>query len=76
MDRHKQSLMVELASREIVVRMRGTSLRAAYSKGASPWLTMSELPSADPDAPISSSDFRAIAWEAANAKAREVGWIV
>lgn len=75
MDGHKQNLIVEIASREIVVRMRGTTLRAAYFKGASPWLTMTSLPSADPDAPINSSDFRAIAWEAANVKAREIGWI-
>lgn len=70
-----QNLVVEITSREIVVRMRGTSLRAAYFKGASPWLTMTDLVSADPDAPINSSDFRAIAWEAANIKAREIGWI-
>ena len=76
MDGHKQNLVVEITSREIVVRMRGTSLRATYCKGASPWLTMADLASADPDAPINSSDFRAIAWEAANIKAREIGWIV
>ena len=37
---------------------------------------MRDLASADPDAPINSSDFRALAWEAANIKAREIGWIV
>jgi hypothetical protein len=73
---HKQNLIVEIISHEIVVRMRGTALRAAYFKNASPWLTMKNLVCADPDAPINSSDFRAIAWEAANIKAREIGWIV
>jgi hypothetical protein len=76
MDRVKQTLLVEITSREIVVRMRGTSLRAAYFKGDAPWLTQSELPSPDPDAPISFSDFRSMAWEAANRKAREIGWII
>lgn len=71
-----ENLIIEITSREIVVRMRGTSLRAAYFKGSSPWLTMSDLVSADPDAPINSNDFRALAWEAANIKAREIGWIV
>ena len=76
MESHKQNLVVEITSREIVVRMRGTSLRAAYFKGASPWLTMKDLVYADPDAQINSSDFRALAWEAANIQAREIGWIV
>jgi hypothetical protein len=76
MNGHKQNLIVEIQAREIVVRMRGTTLRAAYVKGASPWLAMRDLASFDPDAPINSTDFRALAWEAANVKAREIGWIV
>lgn len=71
-----QNITVEIRSQEIIVRMRGTSLRAAYVKGDTPWLTMSDFASADPDSPINSTDFRALAWEAANARARELGWIV
>ena len=55
--------------------MRGTSLKAAYRKGDAPWLVCSELGPDDPDALVTLSEFRALAWAAANEKARELGWI-
>jgi hypothetical protein len=48
---------------------------ARYSKGDNPWLTLSEA-SDDKEAPISITEFRVLAWTAANEKARELGWIV
>jgi transglutaminase-like putative cysteine protease len=75
MEGHKQNITVEIRSRQIVVRLRGTSLRAAYIKGDTPWLRLSDFAAADPDSPINTTEFRTLAWEAANASARELGWI-
>ena len=70
-----QELMIEVRGSEVSIAMRGTSLKAAYRKGAAPWLVCSELGPDDPDAVVTLSEFRALAWAAANEKARELGWI-
>jgi hypothetical protein len=70
-----QELMIEVRGSEVSIVMRGTCLKAAYRKGDAPWLVCSELGSEDPDAPVTLSEFRALAWAAANEKARELGWI-
>ncbi len=41
-----------------------------------PWLIAQEYGPDDPDATITLSEFRALAWVAANDKARELGWLV
>jgi hypothetical protein len=57
-----------------IVSMRGTSLRAKFRKQAAPSLAMDEYEE-DTGALITLQEFRALAWEAANAKARELGWV-
>ena len=65
---------MEVVDHHLVVRLRGTSLRAVYVKGDNPWLTLAEV-SDDKDAALSLSEFRVLAWSAANERARELGWI-
>jgi hypothetical protein len=62
-------LLVEVVDHRVVVRLRGTSLRAIYVKGDNPWLSLAEV-SDDDDAAISLSEFRVLAWSAANERAR------
>jgi hypothetical protein len=68
-------ILVEAIGGEIIVRLRGTAMKAVYRKGSDPWLTLAQTIE-DRDAPMKLSEFRVIAWEAANKKARELGWIV
>lgn len=69
-------LRVDVQGRDIMIARRGTCLRVAYRKGDAPWLICSEYGPADPEATVTLAEFRALAWEAANSKAREMGWIV
>jgi hypothetical protein len=55
--------------------MRGTCFRVKYRKQEAPWLSVQEYGPDDPDATITLSEFRALAWAAANDKARELGWL-
>ena len=55
-----EDILVEAGNGRIVVRLRGTSMRAVYSKGDNPWLTLSEA-SDDKEAPISITEFRVLA---------------
>jgi hypothetical protein len=60
----------------IVVSMPGTSFRAAYFRSITEsGLTRCEFLDVDRGASISREEFEALAWEAAMAKARELGWI-
>jgi len=63
---------------EIVVILPATSYGITYFKSAnSPQLLTKEFRSKiDSQASISYSEFLARAWQAANAKARELGWIL
>ena len=68
------NLRVEVQGLYIVVAMRGTSLRAKFRKQEAPWLAIDESVE-DPEAQISLREFRSLAWEAANEKARDLGWV-
>ena len=71
-----QPLETNAMDGRIVVSMRGTSFRAAYSRNATgPGLSQFEILEADRGASISRKEFEALAWEVAIAKARELGWI-
>ena len=74
--RMAQELMVDVHGPEISVFVRGTCLKTTYRKGNAPWLVCTELRADDPEAILTRDEFRALAWTAANAKAREMGWIV
>jgi hypothetical protein len=56
------------------VVLRGTCLRAKYRKQDAPWLAPEEYRE-DPEATITLSQLRALAWEVANEAARQLGWI-
>ena len=68
------NLMVEVQDPYILVAMRGTCLRAKYRKQDAPWLAPEEF-GEDPEAMITFSQFRALAWEVANEAARQLRWI-
>jgi hypothetical protein len=69
-------MKVETQGADIFVAMRGTCFRVKYRKQEAPWLIAQEYGPDDPDATITFSEFRALAWAAANDKARELGWLV
>ena len=68
------NLRVEVQGPYIVVAMRGTCLRAKFRKQEAPWLVMDEY-EGDSEASITFKEFRTLAWEAANERARELGWV-
>jgi len=72
---HSELVRIEVQGADISVAMRGTCFRVKYRKEEAPWLTMQEHGRDDPDAMITLSEFRALAWAAANDKARELGWL-
>lgn len=71
-----QELMIDVHGTEISIHIRGTCLKTTYRKGEAPWLVCTELRADDPEAIFTRDEFRALAWNTANAKARELGWIV
>jgi hypothetical protein len=57
--------------------MRGTSDRAFFLRSPDePKLVQAASLAVDKAARMSHQDFEVMAWEAANAKAKELGWIV
>jgi homogentisate 1,2-dioxygenase len=72
---HSELVRIEVQGADILVAMRGTCFRVKYRKQAAPWLSVQEYGPDDPDAMITLSEFRALAWAAANDKARELGWL-
>jgi hypothetical protein len=68
------NLKIEVQDPYIHVAMRGTSFRAKYRKQDAPWLAPEEY-GKDPEAAITFSEFRTLAWEVANEAARQLGWI-
>ena len=48
--------------------------RAKYRKQDAPWLALDECVE-DSEASITFKEFRTLAWEAANEKARDLGWV-
>ena len=73
---HSDLMKVEVRGPDIFVAMRGTCFRIKYRKKEAPWLVALDYGPDDPGARITLSEFRALAWAAANTKARELGWIV
>jgi hypothetical protein len=69
------NLTVEVQGTHILVALRGTCFRAKYRKQNAPWLVTEEYGPDDPDAPMSLSEFRSLAWAAANDAAHQLGWI-
>jgi hypothetical protein len=61
-------LTIEVVGSDIVIKMPGTENLAIYHKPNG----FPRLRSKDQ---VGSADFRALAWTAANRKARELGWI-
>lgn len=69
-------LKVELEDERIIVTLPGTTYRALFFMSPDePKLIQAEQLTVDRGAPMSHEDFEVLAWEAANAKARELGWI-
>ena len=71
-------LHVEVDDEQIVVTMALTAFRTTFfrSKDEATRLIQSPAISVEKDAPPARrKEFEALAWEAANAKARELGWI-
>ena len=68
------NLRVEVQGHYILVALRGTCFRAKYRKQDAPWLAVDEY-AENSEAPITFNEFRALAWEAANEKARHLGWV-
>ena len=69
-------LKVEVEGRYIIVTMPGTSYRASYFKSSgAPGLMQSDYTEDDKEAILSRNEFIALAWDAANAKARYKGSI-
>jgi hypothetical protein len=72
-------LCVEVHGGEIVVALRQSAHRATYRKSTdSAHLVMTDAfsPEATPGSTLTPAEFLGLAWEAANDKARELGWIV
>jgi len=75
----KVSLSVEVQGDDIVVTLPGTSYVVTYYRAAAfpqQLLTKSHSGRVDQGAPMTQTEFHARAWKTANAKARELGWIV
>ena len=70
-------LHIEVQDRQIVVTLPHTGYCASYHKAANlPQVVRSACMTDLSNEPISKEEFFAIAWDAANEKARELGWIV
>ena len=67
-------LRIEVQGSYILVALRGTCFRAKYRKQDAPWLALDEWVE-DSEASITFREFRTLAWEAANEKARDLGWV-
>ncbi len=75
----RDQLHVEVLNDEIIVLLPATSYGVVYYKPVnSPQFCRQEFPIEENDggAPVTQAEFLAQAWQAANAKARELGWIV
>jgi len=71
------ALQVEVEGDDIVIRLAGTHFMVTYRRPKeTSRLTAKSDWTDDPDASVTFGEFRARAWIAAAAKARELGWIV
>ena len=72
-----EELIVKVDGTTIIVTMPGTSFQATYFKEPDgPGIQQDLSMTKDSDAALTTREFETLAWEAANAKARELGWIV
>ena len=75
----KPKTVTEVAGDEIIVTMPGTNFRVAYEKTEGGKLIASSFSGRNSESgrsQITFPKFLALAWTSANAKARELGWIV
>lgn len=71
-----EELEIEVDGTTIIVTMPSTSFQASFFKHPDePRLLQNPSAAKDSGADISTKEFEALAWEAANARARELGWI-
>ena len=73
----KPKLTVEVLGADIVVTMPGTSCQVVYTRTEDNKLVASSFSAAkvpDEKRRITFAKFLALAWTAANAKAKEIGW--
>jgi hypothetical protein len=69
-------IRAEPDGQRLVVTMGDTGYRAVFYKHPDePRLVAAKSMAVDKDAPLYHKEFERLAWEAANAKARELGWI-
>lgn len=69
-------IKVEVFGASVIVTMAGTAYRAVFHKHPDePRLIEAEGVAVDKAAPMEHEEFEKLAWEAAVAKARELGWI-
>jgi hypothetical protein len=72
----KDLIRVELDGQRLVVTLGDTTYRVVFYKHPDePRLVEANCMAVDKEAPIYHEEFDNLAWEAANAKARELGWI-
>jgi hypothetical protein len=73
-----EQLRLEVIGDEIIVILPATSYGVAYYKPANEpqLLAKNFLSKKDSGAPMTQAEFLGRAWQAANDKARELGWIV
>jgi hypothetical protein len=75
----KVGLSVEVQGDDLVVSLPGTTYVVTYYRATAfpqQLLTKSHSGREDQGDPMTQAEFHAHAWKAANAKARELGWIV
>jgi hypothetical protein len=75
----KPKIVSEVAGNEIVVTLPGTSFRVIYThmgKGQLVVKSFCSTKNATDNTKLAFPKFLALAWSAANDKARELGWIV
>jgi hypothetical protein len=75
----KVGLHVDVQGDGIIVTLPGTNYVVTYYRATAfpqQLLTKSHSGREDQSAPMTQAEFHARAWKAANAKARELGWIV
>ena len=72
---HHSNIKVDVLGDTILVAIRGTCLRAKYRRQEAPWLATEEFGPDDPEAGVTQSEFRNLAWTVANDTARNLGWI-
>jgi hypothetical protein len=72
----KSPIRVELDGQRLIVTLSHTAYRAVfYRHPDEPRLVEAMSLAVDKEAPMYHAEFENLAWEAANTKARELGWI-